>query len=119
MMSIRLTPEQSERANELLEHVRERLAALSGDDLKLLHHLRRRIFIRLTHDERSSPAHRRKLKDLKWKEQRGKCALCPDDLPVSEAELDRLDPYAGYTRENTQLVHHACHRKQQAERGFA
>lgn len=115
----RLTPEQSEQANTLLKVVRDRLDDLSGGDTKLLHHLRRRIYLRLTFDERGSPAHRRKLKDQKWKEQRGKCALCPDDLPETEAELDRIDPYGGYTRENTRLIHHTCHRKQQAERGFS
>jgi hypothetical protein len=114
-----LTPEQSAEANELLNHVRARLETLSGGDPKLLHHLRRRIYIRLSHDERDSPAARRKLKDSKWKQQRGICALCFEELPEKETELDRLDPYAGYTPENTRLVHHECHRKQQAEKGFA
>ncbi|HXM00220.1 MAG TPA: hypothetical protein VN932_09835 [Rhizomicrobium sp.] len=55
----------------------------------------------------------------KWIAQNGICALCPEKLPEKEAELDRIDPYSGYTPENTRLIHHACHRKQQAERGFA
>lgn len=114
----KLSPEQSERANALLDFVRARLEELANGDAKLLHHLRRRIKIRLEHDERGTPMHRRRLKDQKWKEQRGKCALCPDELPEAEAELDRIDPYGGYTRENTRLIHHACHRKQQAERNF-
>lgn len=116
---IRLSPEQSGKANELLALVRHRLDELSDGDAKVLYHMRRRIRIRLEHDERDTPAARRKLKDQKWKEQRGKCAICKEDLPETETELDRLDPYGGYTRENTQLLHHACHRKQQAERGFA
>lgn len=115
----KLTPEQSSAANLLLDDVRMRLDQLAGGDMKLLHHLRRRVMLRLQFDERGTPAHRKKLKDQKWKEQRGKCALCPEDLPETEAELDRIDSYAGYTRENTRLIHHACHRKQQAERGFA
>jgi hypothetical protein len=115
----KLSPEQSQQANELLDVVRKRLDELAGGDLKLLHHLRRRIKLRLEHDERGTPMQRRKLKDQKWKEQRGKCALCPGDLPETETELDRIDPYGGYTRENTRLVHHVCHRKQQAERGFS
>ena len=119
MTSQRLTQEQSEQANALLETVRKQLADLSGGDPKLLHHLRRRIYWRLTFDERGRQTQRRKLKDQKWKEQRGRCALCGGDLPESEVDLDRLDPYGGYTRENTRLVHHACHRKQQAERGFS
>src|ERR1700680_3553195 len=93
-------PEQSEQANALLKVVRERLDELSGSDPKVLHHMRRRIMKRLEFDERDTPAARRKLKDQKWKEQRGKCAMCPDDLPETEAELDRIDPYGGYTREN-------------------
>jgi hypothetical protein len=115
----RLTPEQSLLANGLLEHVRSRLEELSAGDGKVLHHMRRRIMKRLEFDERDTPAARRKLKDSKWKEQRGKCAMCKEDLPETETELDRLDPYGGYNRENTQLLHHACHRKQQAERKFA
>lgn len=115
----RLTPEQSAKANELLDLVRKRLNELSGDDPKLLHHMRRRIMKRLEFDERDTPTARRKLKDQKWKEQRGKCAMCKEDLPETEAELDRLDSYGGYTKENTRLLHHACHRKQQAEKGFA
>lgn len=115
---LKLSSEQSTKANELLELVRSRLEEMAGGDLKLLHHLRRRIRLRLEHDERGTPMHRRKLKDQKWKEQRGKCVFCSEDLPETEAELDRIDSYGGYTRENTRLIHHACHRKQQAERGF-
>src|SRR5579863_1127286 len=118
-MTVRLSDEQSAKANELLDFVRQRLAELSGGDAKVLHHMRRRIMKRLEFDERSSPAARRKLKDRKWKEQRGICALRSGDLPETESELDRIDPYGGYTRENTQLVHHDCHRRKQAERGFA
>ncbi|MGH7428267.1 MAG: hypothetical protein ACREJ4_07905 [Candidatus Methylomirabilaceae bacterium] len=117
-MTLRLSPEQSAQANRLLEHVRRRLIALSDGDPKLLHHVRRRIRLRLEQDERSRPGQRKRLKKQKWYEQHGRCALCPDELPKKEVELDRIDPYGGYTRENTRLVHHACHRKQQLERGF-
>ena len=65
------------------------------------------------------PAQRKKLKELKWKEQRGKCAIGGEDLLVTGAELDRKDPVLGYTPENTQLVCHEHHREQQAKRGFA
>jgi hypothetical protein len=118
-MSNRLTPEQSEQANVLLKVVRERLDELSAGDIKVLHHMRRRIMMRLEFDERDTPAARKKLKYQKWIEQDGKCPLCPAKLPESEAELDRIDPYGGYTRENTRLIHHKCHRKQQAKRRFA
>ena len=119
MPTLPLSKEQAEKANTLLESVRAQLATLSGGDPKLLFAMRRRLYIRLSYDERGTPAQRRKLKDQKWKEQRGKCAICAEDLPVSECELDRFDAVAGYTPENTQLIHHACHRKQQTDRGFA
>jgi hypothetical protein len=68
----------------------------------------------LMYDERGKPMQRRKVKEQKWKEQRGKCAICSGDLPETEAELDRIEAALGYTRENTRLVHHACHRREQA-----
>jgi hypothetical protein len=114
-----LTQEQSNAANALLETVRIRLLELSGGDPNVLFSMRRRIYIRLSYDERGKPGQRSKLKNLKWKEQRGKCAICGEDLPVTDAELDRFKAVAGYTAENTQLIHHACHRKQQGDRGFA
>jgi hypothetical protein len=119
MPKLQLTTAQSAQANALLENVRTRLTEMSGGDANLLFALRRRIYVRLSYDERGTPAQRIKLKNLKWKEQRGKCAICHEDLPESETELDRFDAAAGYTAKNTQLVHHTCHRKQQAERGFS
>jgi len=95
------------------------LEKLSGGDAQLLFALRRRIFSRLTYDERGAPAIRKKLKERKWKEQRGKCSICGDHLPISGSELDRFDAVLGYTLENTRLVCHDCHRAQQEERGFA
>lgn len=118
MPGIRLTPEQSEAANALLDHVRNRLKEMSDGDERLHFSLRRRIYVRLSYDERGNPMHRKKLKDRKWKEQRGKCANCGCDLPIAGAELDRTDAVLGYTPENTKLLCHACHRKQQEERGF-
>jgi hypothetical protein len=102
-----------------LSYVRDRLKEMSGSDARLLHRLRRRIYVRLSYDERGTPAHRTKLKNLKWKEQRGKCSICGEDLPESDGELDRFDAVAGYTPDNTQLIHHACHREQQKSRSFA
>lgn len=119
MPRIRLTPEQAEAANTLLKEIEERLEKMSGGNAQLLFSLRRRIYIRLSYAERGDPAHRKKLKEMKWKEQRGKCAIGGEDLPVTGAELDRKDPILGYTPENTQLVCHEHHREQQAKRGFA
>jgi hypothetical protein len=113
-----LSEDEIQAANSILDDVRVRLAELSKGDPELLFALRRRVYIRLQYDERGTPQHRNKLKNQKWKEQRGKCAICHDDLPEIGAELDRFDAAAGYTKENTQLIHHECHRKQQAERGY-
>lgn len=118
MPNPRLTLEQTKEADALLESIRAQLAALSGGDPKVLFAYRRRIFMRLSYDERSTPGRRKKLKMQKRKEQGGKCAICSEDLPVSGSELDRHDATGGYTAENTQLVHHDCHRKQQSERRF-
>jgi hypothetical protein len=44
----------------------------------------------LEFDERGTPAQRRKLHELKWKTQKGICALCPNELPIRGAELDTV-----------------------------
>jgi len=114
----KLTESQNEVVNKLLNDVRSELERIAAGDRELLFSYRRRIYLRLTHDERGTPAHRKRLKALKMAEQRGKCAICGRSLPPSEAELDRHKAIDGYTRENTQLVHHDCHRQQQRDRGF-
>jgi hypothetical protein len=114
----KLTKRQSEEANALLNEVRTKLETMSGGDPQLLFYYRRRIFIRLMHDERGTPAYRTKLKQLKMSEQDGKCSICDGQLPEKEAELDRFIAWKGYNPENTQLIHHECHRRQQQERGF-
>ncbi len=119
MTNRRLTTEELALANELLAHIRQRLIALSSDDKNLLFAYRRKIHKELMHDERGKPGLRRKLKEQKWKEQGGLCALCSQELPEKEVELDRFQAVEGYTAKNTRLVHHECHRKQQAERGYS
>lgn len=114
----RLSENKSKTANTLLDRIRSRLQAMSGGDPELLFAYRRRIHIRLMQDERGRPSLRRKLKKQKWSEQKGKCAICRKLLPLVESELDRLVASAGYTVANTRLVHHDCHRKQQAKRRY-
>ncbi len=70
-----LTDEELTRANELLGWIRKRLDELSGGDTELRFAYNRKIAKELSYDERGKPVVRRKLKELKWKEQRGKC--CP------------------------------------------
>jgi hypothetical protein len=97
MPGVRLTPEQAEAANALLKDIVNRLEELSGGSAQLLFSMRRRIFIRLSYAERGTPALRKKLKEIKRKQQLGRCAIGQEDLPASGAELDRIDPVLGYT----------------------
>ncbi len=119
MPNRQLTSEELIRANALLAEIRDRLEQLSGGDKELHFAYRRKIFKELTYDERDKPAVRRKLKDQKWKEQRGLCALCGKELPTTYTVLDRLDAIDGYTKENTRLIHQECDVAHQASRGYA
>lgn len=119
MPNRQLSPEELLLANELLVEVRAKLKALSGGDNDLLFAFRRKVYKELTYDERSKPMVRRKLKDQKWKEQRGLCALCGKDLPTKYTVLDRFNAADGYTSENTQLIHGECDVSNQASKGYA
>jgi hypothetical protein len=46
------------------------------------------------------------------------CPVCSKELPLKYAELDRFNASAGYTVDNTRLVHHDCHIKDQAEKSY-
>lgn len=119
MANRRLTPDELQRANALLAEIRSKLEALSKGDTDLLFAYRRKIFKELTYDERSKPMVRRKLKNQKWKEQRGLCAICGKELPETYTVLDRLDAAEGYTKENTRLIHQECNVVHQASKGYA
>lgn len=114
-----LKDDDRKRITPLLNEIRERLTVASGGDAELLHQMRRYIAKRLEFDERGTPMQRRKLKDQKWKRQRGLCAMCACELPERGAELDRFKAIHGYTDENTRLVCHQCHRKSQEEKNFS
>jgi hypothetical protein len=118
MSNPRLTPEQLEIARKLLDEVRERLVVFSGGDRDLLFAYRRKIYKELMHDERSKPMVRRRLKQLKMKEQGGVCPLCQEPLPQRGAVLDRARAVDGYTAENTRLIHAACDVAHQAAKGY-
>jgi hypothetical protein len=109
---------EDERAKvlEMLAKLRLELLEAAGGDEELLFSMKRYIAKRLEFDERGTPTQRRKLKDLKWKSQKGLCAGCQGGLPKTGAELDRFRAIDGYTAENTQLLCTPCHRKAQAER---
>ncbi|MFA4226395.1 hypothetical protein P2C08_09040 [Xanthomonas perforans] len=89
MANPRLTPEQLDLARALLDEVRARLVDLSGGGKELLFAYRHKVYKELMHDERSKPMIRRRLKQLKMKEQQGICALCNELLPERGAVLDR------------------------------
>lgn len=118
MPSRRLTKDEAAKADDLLAHVKEIVTDAAGGDAVLLFALRRRLFARLVYWERGTPAERTKLKAVKWQAQNGLFAMCGEAMDQKGAELDRADPVLGYTAENTRLVHHTCHRKDQEAKRF-
>ncbi len=114
----RLHGEALEAAKQVLKRTREQIERSAGGDPKLKFKLRRYVYIRLTHDERGSPAHRKALKKKKREQQQNFCAICKKALPERGAVLDRFQAVSGYTMENTRLLCHTCDRAVQAERKF-
>ena len=114
-----LTPAELKNANALLEHIRNQLVELAGDDPLLLFAYRRKVVKELGYDERGKPGLRAKLKAMKWGLQNGRCAECGEEMPLKYSELDRRNAVAGYTPENTELVHAQCHQSRQAAKGYA
>lgn len=119
MPSRKLTPAEAATADAILDRVKADIKAAAGNDPVLLFALRRRTFSRLMHWERGTPAERRKLQKLKYAEQNGRCGRCGEQMDVQGSELDRKDPVDGYTVQNTRLLHHDCHVKEQQEKGFS
>jgi hypothetical protein len=115
-----LTDEQRARAVEILENTRQAIANEAGGDPLLEFAMRRYIYVRLSYDERGKPMQRRKLKAKLFDLQQGRCPLCGESIvTLGETELHRAEASAGYSEENVSLVHHACHRKQQADKNSA
>ena len=119
MPNRQLSEEELTQANALLEEIRERLAGLAAGDEELLFAFRRKIYKELTYDERGKPMQRKKLKDQKRAEQDNRCAVCGESLPEKYVVLDRFRAAAGYTRENTRLIHQGCDAQVQESRGYA
>src|ERR1019366_10167251 len=99
MANRKLSPVEIAAAVRLHNSIRMRLDKLSTADPELLFALRRRLIVKLTHDERGTPAYRNKIKRLKRAEQNGICPICSKELPLKYAELDRFSASAGYTME--------------------
>jgi hypothetical protein len=113
-----LTKEQLVHANELLSRIRTEIEILASNDKDLLFAYRRKIAKMLTYDERSGPNERRKLKTIKYVEQKGLCAECQQEFPKPYSVLDRFSAIDGYTATNTRLLCEKCDRTIQAARGY-
>jgi hypothetical protein len=114
----RLSSDQLLVANKLIDEVRAKLAALTGDDTNYHWALRRKLAKELVYDERGKTGHRVKLKLLKRKEQNEICPLCNKQLPEKYCVLDRTEAIKGYTVENTRLICQPCDHETQKARGY-
>ena len=119
MTNRQLSKGELEKANELLDEIRVRLWKLANDDEELLLAYRRKVYKELTFDERGKPAHRRRLKQRKRKEQGSLCVVCGEPLPEKNAVLDRYKAIDGYTEDNTRLIHQDCDVEIQSSRNYA
>ena len=120
MPNPQLNPEQRESLfKPLFAQTLRALEDMAEGDVRLQWALRRKLAKELGYLERSKPAVRKRLKAKKWAEQNGVCPICNRRLPKKNGELDRQDAFAGYTLENTRLIHHRCHKKAQAQKGYA
>jgi hypothetical protein len=113
-----LDADQLKLAQKLVDEIRRKLLAVSGEDKNLLFAFRRKVFKTLLYDERRTPAARNKLKRQKRKEQEDNCAHCGEKLPDKYVVLDRFDAVQGYTEENTQLICQPCDRRIQEHRAY-
>lgn len=94
------------------------LVRLAGGDDQLLWALRRKLTKELGYLERGCPQKRSALKQKKYHQQKRKCAVCGRYMRRKGSELDRRQAIDGYTLENTRLVHHHCHFKDQERKRF-
>jgi hypothetical protein len=108
MPNPRLNADQSLLADKLLKSIRKKLEHLSAGDKEFLFAMRRKIYIRLMHDERGPSSHRMELKQLKIERQKGLCVICKKKLPEKGAILDRKKAIGGYTEKNTRVIHQKC-----------
>ena len=119
MPNPRLTDDKLAQAHAILAAARAQLDVASAGDPILLFALRRKVQKELMHDERGTPAHRNRVKELKRAEQGNLCTLCGEPLPAKNAVLDRFEAVNGYTVENTRLIHPDCDIRVQSEKGYA
>lgn len=119
MAGPRLTDEQRAKLFEpLFKRVVADLQRVSGGNKDVIWALRRKLAKDLTYLERGTPTERKILKAVMWHKQKGKCAICKKRMELRNSELDRKVTVRGYIESNVRLVHHDCHIKDQARRGF-
>lgn len=119
MPNRRLTSDELDLANAILDAARQRLEEGAKGDQELLFALRRKVAKELTYDERSKPMVRRALKRKMRALQNGLCPLCKEQLPERYCVLDRFNAADGYVPENVRLICENCDRRVQAERRFS
>jgi hypothetical protein len=120
MANYQLTDEQRiQLFAPLFERIKTELNTLSNGDEQLMWALQRKLAKELTYLERGKPATRKKLKAIMWKKQNSNCALCNNPMPQEYSELDRYEACLGYIESNVRLVHHECHKKDQADKNYA
>lgn len=119
MPNPRLTQEQLNIANGLIDEVRARLKEITDGDNKYYWALRRKLAKELVYDERGKTGHRLKLKAEKRIEQNGICSLSSQALSEKYCVLDRYEAIAGYTSANTRLICQTCDIETQKSRGYA
>ena len=103
MPTRKLTADEREEANPLLQVIRRDLDALSAGDDGLRFAYNRKISKELQYDERGTPTERRMLKAQKFGEQQGGCSACGNALGPGGriAELHTVEAMNGYTAVNT------------------
>ncbi len=111
--------QQATAAKIILQAARRMIRNAAKGREELEFRLRRFVRIHLEHDERGKPYERKILKQRKFAEQHGLCAVCRKPMRFEEEpHLHRIVASKGYTFKNTRLVHHECHRQQQRAKGF-
>lgn len=95
------------------------LADASDGDDDLRFALRRAVIKFLQSEEKLKPAQRQRLRFAKWREQKGLCAKCQEDLPEKGFVLDRLVAKLGYTQQNVRALCTSCDTAVQAKRRYS
>ena len=108
MSNRRLTANELAKAHELLAAISKRIDELAGGDPELRFAYNRKVHKELMYVERGKPMQRRKLKELLYAEQGGKCFSCERSMAMQYSVLDRKRASLGYVAENVDLICQPC-----------